>query len=112
MMAALISNIPHVVLAETGAPMMIPTALVVDEMSRAETQTKIETLLGRTEIHVKLAELGLSQDEISKRLSTLSDSEVRQMATQLEEARYGGEITSILVIVVLVLLIIYLAKRI
>ena len=44
-------------------------------------------------------------------MASLSDAEISDLASQMQQAQYGG-ITSILVVVVLVLLIIYLAKRI
>ncbi|MGE0762588.1 MAG: PA2779 family protein [Bdellovibrionales bacterium] len=116
LMAAMISNIPHIVAAETLASnpdQMISTAIVVEEMSRAQTQQKIEQILSDQEVQNKLAAMGLSQDEISKRLATLSDAEMKQMAQQIDQARYGGDgVVGILLIVVLVLLILYLAKRI
>jgi hypothetical protein len=110
-MAFLMTGVPNVVLAETSMK-MISTAAVVEELSRAETQAKIETILGDAEVKSRLSKLGLSENEISLRLATLSDAELRQMAAQLDEARFGGEpVTGILVIVVLVLLIIFLARR-
>jgi len=115
-LALFMSDIPHVWAAETGASAkaneMISTADVVDQLTRAQTQEKIEKTLSRPELRDKLAKLGLSANEISKRLSTLSESELAQLDHQIDQARFGGDITGILIVVVLVLLIIYLAKRI
>ena len=111
-MAFMMSNIPHLAAAET-ANSMIPTAVVVGEMSRAQTQSKIEKILAEKEIQSRLSKLGVSQEEIAKRLATLSDAELQQLSKQIDQARYAGDpITGLLVIVVLVLLIIFLAKRI
>ncbi len=110
-MAFLMTGVPNVVLAEASMK-MISTADVVDELSRAETQQKIETVLNDAEVKARLSKLGLSDSEISARLATLSDAELRQMAAQLDEARLGGEpVSGILIIVILVLLIIFLARR-
>ena len=111
-MALLLSHVPHVVAAET-ALQMIPTSAVVQELSRKKTQNEIENTLNEVEIRSELGKLGLTPNEISNRLSTLSDAELRQFSEQLKQAQFGGEsVTGILLIVVLVLLIIYLAKRI
>ena len=113
LLAVLLSHIPHVAMAEVATSEMISTATVVEEMSRAQTQENIEKILSGSELKGKLTKLGLPQEEISKRLATLSDSELRQMASQIDQARFGGDsVGGILVIVVLVLLIIYLIKRI
>jgi hypothetical protein len=117
LLAILMSQLPYVAAAEMlpeRAPVeMIPTATIVEQMSRAEARQRVERVLGDQEIRTKLAELGMSPDEMSVRLATLSDTELRQLASQIDQARYGGDsITGILVLVVLVLLIIYLAKRI
>lgn len=111
-MATLLTNVPHLAFAE-AADKMIPTAVVVAEISRAQAQQEIEQILSKTEIRGELAKRGLSQEEISKRLATLTDAELRQLAKQMDQAQYAGDaVISLLVIVVLVLLIIYLAKRI
>lgn len=92
---------------------MISTAAVIEELSRAEAERKVEEIVSTAEVRAKLESMGISQQEIGGRLASLSDSELRQMATQMEEARYGGDgVVGILVVVLLVLLIIFLAKRI
>jgi hypothetical protein len=117
LLIVLMSDIPYVaaaaeVVTAAGAMEMIPTSVVVDELSRAQTQEKIEKILAAPELKTKLAQLGLPPTEISKRLATLSDAELRQMASQMDQARYGGDVTGILIVVVLVLLVIFLIKRI
>jgi hypothetical protein len=111
-MAAMLTNLPHLAWAE-AADQMIPTSAVVAEISRAQAQQNIEQILSKTEVRSELAKRGLSQEEISKRLASLTDAELRQFAKQMDQAQYAGDaVISLLVIVVLVLLIIYLAKRI
>ena len=110
-MAVLLTN-AHIAFAETAANEMIPTMNIVEEMSRAESVKNITELISRDEIKVELEKVGLSKDEVTKRLASLSDSEIRDLTKQLDQARYGGEaVTGILVVVVLVLLVIFLAKR-
>ncbi|MGE0527368.1 MAG: PA2779 family protein [Bdellovibrionales bacterium] len=118
-MAFMISNIPHLAVAEMAGEManetaseMIPTSAVVDELSRSEAQAKIEGLLQREDMQDRLLSFGLSREEVNARLASLSDREMQDLASQMDRAMYGGDVTGVLLIVVLVLLIIYLAKRI
>ena len=104
-MSLFLSNLPSVAFAES----MISTSEVVAELHRHESQTQLENLIQRKEVREELLKRGVAPEEISSRLASLSSSELRQLSSQVEEARAGGDI---LVTVVLVLLIIYLAKRI
>ncbi|MBX3021914.1 MAG: PA2779 family protein [Bdellovibrionales bacterium] len=110
-MAFIMTNIPYLAWAET-AKEMIPTAAVVEELSRAEAQAKVQEILSRTEVRSELLKRGVSVEEVNSRMASLSDSELRQLAGQMDAAMYGGDVVGILVVVLLVLLIIYLAKRI
>ena len=114
-MAVFMSNLPHVAFAESAGPQanqMIPTSVVVDQLSRAESVANITELLSREEAQEQLQKFGLSREEVSNRLASLSDSEIRDLTKQIDQAKFGGDaIVGVLVIVVLVLLIIFLAKR-
>jgi SOS response regulatory protein OraA/RecX len=105
-MALLLSNVPHIAFAESR---MISTSQIADDLSRAEAQQQIDTYLKMPELRKALTERGVSPDEISQRLASLSDSEMRQMATDMNQARYGGDI---LITILIVVLIIFLIKRI
>ncbi len=91
---------------------MISTMDVVEEMSRHQAELNIVAQINRQEVQKELVRLGISTDQVKERLASLSDSELKDMAKQMDQAQYGGSIAGILVVVVLVLLIIYLAKRI
>ena len=58
--------------------------------------------------------MGLSDEEIQTRLSKLSDQQVHQLASRIHALNPGGDFTlfGVLIFVVVVLLIIYLVKRI
>lgn len=106
-----LSNIPNIAIAEVALQtgQMVPTSVVVADLTRAQAQAKIQSHLDQKELRQKLAERGLSADEISTRLASLSDSEMNQLAQQMDQAQYGGDI---LVTILLVVLIIYIVKRI
>lgn len=99
------SNIPAVAAAEVK---MISTSAAVTELDRAQAQQKVQNLLDRSDVKAALLERGLAPDEISARLASLSDSEMQQLTGQIEQARYGGDI---LITVLIVVLIIFLIKR-
>lgn len=107
MMSLILTNIPAVALAEDGG--MISTSAVAAEMSRTQAQERVQNFLSQDNVRRQLIERGVPPDEVSQRMASLSDSELRQMAGQMEQARAGGDI---LVTVLIVLLIIYLIQRI
>lgn len=109
LMSFVMTHIPEVASAE-AAPRMISTQEVVDLMSREEAEAKVITQLDRKDIQVELKKFGVSSEDAKSRLASLSEIEVRQLASEMENAQYGGVI-GILLAVVLVLLIVYLAKR-
>jgi len=105
-MALLLTNLPQFAFAESH---MISTSQVADELSRAEAQQQIESYLEKPELRKALLERGISPDEVSYRMASLSDSELRQMASEMNHAQYGGDI---LIAILVIVLIIYLIKRI
>ncbi len=109
-MSLLMAHIPEMASAEI-APKMISTQEFVEQMSRQQAEAKVIAQLDREEVQVELKKYGVSAADAKMRLASLSDSEVRQLATEMEGAQYGG-VLGILLVVVLVLLIIYLARRI
>lgn len=107
-MSLILSNVPAVAMAESGRT-MIPTSVAVTELSRAESQRKISDELAKDDLRKALLDRGVSPDEVSTRLASLSDAELRQLAGQIDQARAGGDILFTILIVVL---IIFLIKRI
>ena len=113
LLAALMTNVPHLAWAE-AATQMIPTSVVVDNMSRTQAREKIVDYVNRAEVKTELVKLGLTPGEVTQRLASLSDKELQQMATQMDQAMYGGDpsLGGILVIVLIVVLIMFLVRRI
>ncbi|NJM10237.1 MAG: PA2779 family protein [Bdellovibrionaceae bacterium] len=110
-MAAIMTNIPYMAWAEQ-ASQMIPTMVVVEQMSETQARQKVQSFLNREDFRKELVKRGVSPEEVSSRISSLSQSELRQLAAQMDKAQYGGDVGGILIVVVLVLLIIFLARRI
>ncbi|OFZ30706.1 MAG: hypothetical protein A2622_13640 [Bdellovibrionales bacterium RIFCSPHIGHO2_01_FULL_40_29] len=107
-MAVFISNIPQIVVAETALT-MIPTSTVLQNLSVQDAKESVSAFMSRTDVQQQLLERGLSAAEVEQRLAALSPSELNSLASQMNEARAGGDI---LVTILLVVLIIFLIKRI
>lgn len=108
----IMSNVPNVVVAESLAHSpnkMIATSSVLADLSRLDAEQEIKDYVAKTEVQAELLKHGISADEINLRLATLSEQEIRQLSGQVYEARAGGDI---LVAILLVVLIIFLVKRI
>ncbi len=80
--------------------------------NRAADLEKIRKVLELKMISQKLKELGLTPDETQKRLDQLSDSQIHQLALQIEELEVGGDglgvVVALLLIAILVVVLIYL----
>jgi multidrug efflux pump subunit AcrA (membrane-fusion protein) len=105
-MCLFLSNVPGVALADSG---MIATQTVVQEMSRAETLNEMNAYLQREDIQKELLKAGVEPKEVSERLASLSEQEMKQLSGQLSQARAGGDI---LITILIIVLIIFLIKRI
>ena len=112
LMTIMMSHIPNVALAEELSAKkneMIPTEVVVNDFNRQQTQNEILTYLNKDEVKQRLITNGVSPDEASARVASLSDQELQDMSKQVKQAQYGGDI---LFTILLVVLIIFLIKRI
>lgn len=104
-LSALMIHMPAFALANRG---MISTGEVVAQLDRAEAQTRVLEYVRSAEIQKLLVERGVSPDEASARLARLSESELRDLAGQMDRAQAGGDI---LVTVLIVVLIIFLIRK-
>jgi len=105
-MSVILSNIPALAVSSEA---MISTEMAIVEMDRAQTEQKIADFLTREDVRAALVEKGVAPDEVSSRLASLSETELRALSSQVEQARAGGDI---LVTILLIVLIIFLVKRI
>lgn len=108
-LAASLMSVPSYAQTQQG---MITTGAVLAQIDRAEAQRQVEAIVNNAEIQKALIDRGLMPDEVKSRLASLTEQEIRDLAGQLDQARAGGEVVGILVAVLLVVLIIFLVKRI
>lgn len=87
-------------------------ALSISPIDRAADLQKIQTVLEMRMISERLKDLGLTPDEIQKRLGQLSDAQIHQFALQLDDLKVGGDgwgiAVAIILIAAIVVLVIYL----
>lgn len=79
-------------------------------MDRAADLEKIQQVLETKAVSKRLEQLGLTQDEIQKRINQLSDHQIHQIALQLDDLRVGkdsgvGLIIALLIIAILVVIL-------
>jgi hypothetical protein len=87
--------------------------IALTEVDRTADIEKIQKFLEMKAVGERLTQLGLTQDEIQKRLNQLSDQQIHQIALQLDELKIGkddalGVIIALLIIAVLVVLLLQL----
>jgi len=86
--------------------------LALSPAARAADAETIRSALEQKLVRQRLADIGFSADEITARLSELSDEQVHYFASKLDELKVGGDglglVIGILVIVVIVIVIIQL----
>ena len=84
------------------------TSLAFDRPSDLE---KIRKVLEMRVVREKLKEFGFTANEIEKRLSELSDSQIHQISLQIDELKVGGDGWAVaflfLLIAILIVLVIY-----
>ena len=84
-------------------------------LERTVDLQKIRTTLETKVVSEKLAQLGFNKDEIQSRLDQLSDQKLHKVALKVDQLKTGGDaggfIIAVLVIAILVVLFIYLARR-
>jgi hypothetical protein len=97
---------------------MIPSELdgsgMASGMNRSADIETIQHVLESKVVAQRLADLGLSIEEVQQSMSKLTTQELHQIASNLDGLQAGGDlglIVGVLVVVVLALLIIFLAKR-
>ncbi len=105
---------------QTGWALMAPAfqSAKVDSgrMTRDQDLKTLQRTLESKVLRHRLAEFGLSTQEISQRVTHLSDSQLHQLATRIRSVNPGADdggdvIITVLVIGILVLLFVYLWKR-
>ena len=87
-----------------------PTHLVLAAPDRAAGLTAVQAFLERKVVRQRLADLGLSPEEIQARLPEMTDEQMHAMASRIDGLQAGGELGLVIGILVVVLIIIVILK--
>ncbi|MGB3942113.1 MAG: PA2779 family protein [Candidatus Manganitrophaceae bacterium] len=109
--ATILLGLVSVFPASEGWAMFLPSNRT-DSSLREEEAAKIQSVLESKVIRQRLADLGLTHEEIAARLSQLSDQEIHQVSTQIDSLYAGGDglgvVIGLLVIAILVVILLQL----
>ncbi len=82
------------------------------QVDRTAELGKIQNFLETKAVSKRLEQFGYTQEEIQNRLTQLSDQQIHQIATKLDDLKIGGDgvgvLIAVLVIVILVIVILQL----
>ena len=91
-----------------------PSEVIGSAANRASDIEKIQGVLEMKMVGERLRSLGFTEEEINKKLNQLSDSQLHELALQLDELKVGGDgaataVIIILLLAILAVLILYLS---
>lgn len=84
---------------------IIGTLTAVESQQRARDLETVNGALAREEVRERMAALGVDAQQIDTRLAAMTDSELRELAGNIESMPAGGDALAVIGIVFLVLLI-------
>jgi hypothetical protein len=98
-----------------GGAMLAPVtpAGLVSDASRTDDLQRVQRALENKLVQQRLADYGLTPEEINARLARLSDAQLHNMAAQIDALMPGGDgglgiVIALLVIAILAVILIYL----
>ncbi len=87
---------------------VVSTSQYLATIDRKATLERIDAALARTEVRDRLEQLGVDPVAANERIAALSDRELEQLATDLDNLPAGGSLLGVVGIVFIVLLILEL----
>ncbi len=88
---------------------MVTTDQVIEQVNPPEDRTRVMDFMLREDVQQQLTTLGVDPEEAARRVASLSDEEIQEIAGRLEELPAGeggvGAIVGAIVIIFLVLLV-------
>jgi hypothetical protein len=103
------------VMAATSLPInlaraaMVGTDKVVEQAVKADDRARVMDFMTREDVRQQLIDLGIDPEEAFRRVASLTDAEIRQIAGELERLPAGqsavGAIVGAILIIFIVLLI-------
>ncbi len=87
---------------------LVPTEKVVAEAATEQDRARVADFLAREDVRSQLQGLGVDPDEARSRVATMTDAEVRGLASELDRMPAGGDGLSSLVGAVVFIFIVLL----
>jgi|SRR5688572_13443804 len=87
---------------------VISTQQYLTAIDREATRARVDAVLAREKVRAKLEQYGVDSIETEARLAALTDQELEQLATDLENMPAGGDLLAVVGIAFIVLLILEL----
>ncbi len=88
---------------------MVTTDQVIEQYNSTEDRTRVMDFMLREDVQQQLTLLGVDPEEAARRVASLSDEEIQQIAGRLDELPAGqngvGAVVGVILIIFLVLLI-------
>ena len=91
-----------------GHAAVIGTQTYLEATQRDADLSTVTAALDRAEVRDRLVAMGVDPARIEARLSTLTDSELRDLSTQFEQLPAGGDILAVIGVVFVILIILEL----
>jgi hypothetical protein len=82
-----------------------PSEVIGSPANRDSDLQKIQSVIEMKMVGERLRSLGFTEEEINKKLNQLSDSQLHELALQLDELKVGGDGAATAVIIILLLAI-------
>jgi hypothetical protein len=92
---------------------LVPSEIIVlTQIDRTADLVKIQKVLEVKAISERLMQFGLTQDEVQKRLTQLSDQQIHQIALQLDDLKVGQDdaLAVIIALLFIAILVVVLLK--
>jgi len=89
---------------------VISTQQYLTTLDREATRARIDAVLAREEVRGKLEQYGVDPAQTDARLAAMTDQELEQLATDLENMPAGGSVLAVVGVVFIVLLILELTS--
>lgn len=74
--------------------------------TRSADLAKVRTTLESSVVKQRLLDYGLTAEEATRRLSTLSDEQIHQFAAHLDAVQAGGDVLSDVIVILLIVVIV------
>ena len=83
-----------------------PSELLPMPLDRASDLERVQKVLEMKMVKERLKAFGLTEDEVTKRLSHLNDDQLHQLALHLDELKTGGDTATAIIIILLVAILV------